>query len=306
MSYSRNLLKILFLIALGAASVSCRKTPTVKTEKVPAVLSVQALSLDYEYSGSWDESDEIGVFVMKRGTIEVIEGQGNLRHIAGLSAGTASLVPAGDTIFFPLDGSAVDLIAYHPYIEMNAAQGYKYIIDLSDQDSPSPGMLTSAKAENHNSVMNSVKFTLKPRYAKIKVNLKIDRNETKAENSVDLSLCNLYFKGTYDIIGGLFQYSSEKCSSVLRRRQESVNVFEALLPPQIADVDAVLKVNLSADESKDVVIRDFIEEFKEGNQYDLDVIVSPEGIEASLVGVKAYYISDWKNDNDDLTGEIEQ
>lgn len=304
MSDSRNIFRILYLLAATAVIVSCDRSDEEVPKKSQAILSANAISIDSEYANVWDESDEIGVFVMESGTGNILEGHANLRHIADLSADAVSLQPAADTIFFPSDGSSVDFIAYHPFREMDS--GYLYGVDLSDQSAPSPRMLVRAEAKGHNSVMNSVRFSLRPEYAKLKVNLKIDIPESKADEGISISLHDMVFKGTFDIIAGNFLPYDSAGDALMSRRTGSVNAFEAYLLPHKVTDKATLTVNNTAEEGRTLRLDEYITSFEKGNQYDLNITVSPEGLKAMLVGVKAYYISDWKYDSEDIAGEIEK
>lgn len=65
---------------------------------------------------AWAPGDKIGIFMVKKGTTTIAEGALNKQHTT--TAGDGAFTPImGDEIYYPMDNSAVDFIAYYPYRE---------------------------------------------------------------------------------------------------------------------------------------------------------------------------------------------
>ena len=68
-------------------------------------------------SGSfWAANDAIGIYMVKNGTTDIAESASNMEHVT--TTGNGTFTPAaGSQIYYPLDGTSVDFIAYYPFDE---------------------------------------------------------------------------------------------------------------------------------------------------------------------------------------------
>lgn len=86
---------------------------------------------------AWSANDKIGIFMKTTGealnTANISEGASN---IAYQFASGSAFSPVSTTIYYPMDGSQVDFIAYYPYSDSKVsidASGASYGINVADQ-----------------------------------------------------------------------------------------------------------------------------------------------------------------------------
>lgn len=81
---------------------------------------------------SWDNGDEIGIFTIKNQSAlqpdNIIDNNNNL---AFATNGSGLFYPKGKSIYYPEDGSSMDVIAYYPY-KANLTD-FTYPIDIAEQ-----------------------------------------------------------------------------------------------------------------------------------------------------------------------------
>ena len=313
MSSTKTLTLLATAVLASGLFMSCRPKPVVTPDPVALALSAQVMSLDYEGSGFWGEKAEIGVFVTESGTKEIIGDNANVRYSADFSTGIINLTPADNPIILPEDGTHIDLAGYYPYSpELTTASGSGYLLhaDLSDQTYLDPDMILLAKVQNRSSVLHTAMLTLKPAYAKIKVALRTVTDVKSEDSKIDVSIEGISCEADIDVLEGRYVSYGPLGSTTMTRPLETAHMYEGIVLPQAVADEAVLKVHIPAgahteEESISLVLKDIITELKANNQYDITVTVSPTGIEATLVGVSDFFVSDWKEDFDEINGEIE-
>lgn len=307
---SAKRLAILASAALASGLVmSCRPDPAVTPEPVVLNLSAQVMSLDYEDNSLFGKKADIGVFVTENGSSKVIGDNANVHYTADFTTGTIILTPADKPITLPEDGVRIDLAAYYPYSAALASDnGSEYLLhaNLTDQNSLDPEMILLAQAENRNSVLHSAMLSLKPAYAKVKVTLKNANDVKSANQSIDVSIDGISCEADIDVLEGTYVSYGSASSTTLTRPVETSHMYEAVVLAQSVSDDAVLNVSINEGEHVSTVIKELIPEFKANTQYDITVTVSPAGIEATLVGMSDFFVSDWKEDYDEVSGETEQ
>lgn len=85
-----------------------------------------------ESEADWSYNDAIGVYIKESGKdLSTNALQNNLRYITNDGDGKFNAVQSGQSAIYPVDGSSVDIIAYHPY--RTIITNYEYKIDLTNQ-----------------------------------------------------------------------------------------------------------------------------------------------------------------------------
>ena len=115
-----NVLKILFWI--GAAACTVAACSDDKEEPKPArqevVLEGEILTLGSDKTAQWKGGEEVGIYMLKAGTTEIVDNYANVKHIAEIRDNKLYFVPADKVpMYFPEDGSEVSIRAYYPYLE---------------------------------------------------------------------------------------------------------------------------------------------------------------------------------------------
>ncbi|MDR0983205.1 MAG: fimbrillin family protein [Culturomica sp.] len=135
-------MKNLFFFCLIGLFISCNKNDSDEikdTTLVPVQFSSATQSTRTTDGGDkWVAGDSIGIFMVKTGTTTISDNVINYRYDATTtsSANKSGFAPAAnaDTIYYPMDDTKVDFIAYYPY--RNAQTLTNYSIDLSNQSDP--------------------------------------------------------------------------------------------------------------------------------------------------------------------------
>ncbi len=94
----------------------------------------------------WESGDAIGVYMVDRGTTDIVGEAGNIRY-ATTSSGKLATFTSDAPIYYPVDAAhKVDFITYHPY--KAAVTDYIYPVDVTNQSSLSDIDLLRAAATN--------------------------------------------------------------------------------------------------------------------------------------------------------------
>lgn len=313
MSSAKTLGLLSLAIMASGALISCRPKPVVVPDPVPLTLSAQVMSLDYEDNSLWGKKAEIGVFVTESGTSKVVGENGNVRYYADFKTGIIPLTPYDRPVILPEDNIDIDIAAYYPYIsEISSAGGSEsvYQVDLQDQNALEPEILLFAGIEKRNSVLHTAMLTMKPVFAKLKVNLRNQTDVRSSGSETEVRLEGISCKAGIDVLSGRYLSYGSVEATVLGRPVETAHSYEAVVLAQTVSENARLTVSIPENGSRpeekiSLLLRDVIKEFKTNTQYDVTVTVSPEGVNATLVGMSDFFVSDWKEDFDDVNGEID-
>lgn len=93
----------------------------------------------------WDSGEKIGIFMMRLGTQTIAEGAANIGYTAGAS-GASTTFSATNPIFYPMDQSKVEFIAYHPYATLNNNETYN--VEVTNQNDQTAIDLMRAATDN--------------------------------------------------------------------------------------------------------------------------------------------------------------
>ncbi|NDV84353.1 fimbrillin family protein [Bacteroides sp. 51] len=146
-THTRNKLLQLALPAVATlllASCSGISTSTLAIDRVPVDLSLRIGTVSTRANGTiWNMGDAVGVFMIKKGNIlhpdHILDNANNLRYLTTSSGEVVNLIPAAadQVMYYPVDASVVDFIAYYPYRDTGTGAGllnnYIYPVRVDDQ-----------------------------------------------------------------------------------------------------------------------------------------------------------------------------
>ena len=313
MSSAKTLRLLSLAIMASGALISCRPKPIVTPDPVPLTLSAQVMSLDYEDNSLWGKKAELGVFVTESGTSKLVGENGNVRHYADFKTGIIPLTPSDKPVILPEDNMDIDIAAYYPYTSELSSSGeseFVYQVDLQDQNALDPEVLLVARIEKRNSVLHTAMLTMKPAFAKLKVNLRNQTDVKSSESETEVCLEGIPCEAGIDILNGRYVSYGSETTTTLARPIDTAHSYEAVVLAHTVSDNARLLVSISESGSRpeekiSLLLKDVIKEFKTNTQYDVTVTVSPEGVDATLVGMSDFFVSDWKEDFEDVNGEID-
>lgn len=185
-------------------------------------------------SGSfWDPNDKIGVFMKKTSLPligNIVGGADNKQYTTSDGEGNFAAVSASEMIFYPTDGSRVDLIAYYPYKDV--LSNYIYEVDLTNQESQEKiDLLYSNDAKNLANNTPPISLSFSHQLAKITFNI------TAGEGISDLTgltvvISGIETKADFNLGTGTFDINSTTGDITTKMKITGNNAFaEAIVLP---------------------------------------------------------------------------
>ena len=253
MSSAKTLRLLSLAIMASGTLISCRPKPIVTPDPVPLTLSEQVMSLDYEDNSLWGKKAELGVFVTETGTSKVVGENRNVRYYAEFKIGIISLTPSDKPVILPEDNMDIDIAAYYPYTSELSSGGdseFVYQVDLQDQNALDPEILLLAGIEKRSSVLHTAMLTMKPAFAKLKVNLRNQADVKSSESETEVRLEGIPCEAGIDILSGRYvSYGPEK-STILGRPVQTAHLYEAVVLAHTVSDNARLTVSIPGSGSR--------------------------------------------------------
>lgn len=188
------LLSALLLFA-GCNSTDGPATPQEQRTAIQVSSGIQTKA----YDNKWEENDAIGVFMLNGNTLE----QENNKYTTIGSTGTFS-ADATNTIYFPIDGTRRDFVAYYPY--QSLSQGATTLtLSVNDQYSQKKiDLMGCSKVTGKHKNNPKVNFAFNHKLVKIVMTIEPEYPSlTRADlQSMKVEITNQQLKGTYNVLKG--------------------------------------------------------------------------------------------------------
>ena len=200
-------------------------------------LQVSSGIMTRAYDNIWENGDAIGIYMLKTGTTTISEGAENRKYTTsdGSNSFTAT---ARQTIYFPIDGSKVDFIAYYPY-QPTLTNG-AFALDVSTQtDLPAIDLMTAAVASTEAEPLDKnhykVQFKFYHRLTKLELNITTGRGITAEDlKSLKVEATKQRTSGSYDPQFEAFGVDSEPVQTVELNTNADGTLAQAILLPTTA------------------------------------------------------------------------
>ena len=273
-------------------------------------LSARVQSLDYNGSSIWGNQAELGVFVTKPGSTSITEGNENKRYTTIFQTKATRLSAVEEKISLPENGGLADIHIYYPYYkEITLTDNSKavYNVDLKNQEERMPEMLLAGKQENCSATINSATVSLKPVFSKLNVRVKNEHTTKSSAEDIRLQLTGIPCKAEIDILTTTYQAYGELESTEMTRPENSIYAYEAILLAHEVSEDARLKVifpESSSIKEQEISLAEHIAKFDQNCQYDMAITVTDGGINAVLISISDFSVSEWYEDSEDIFGNI--
>ncbi|GAE83719.1 fimbrillin family protein [Bacteroides reticulotermitis] len=195
-------------LALGGCSDDATDTQPVPA---PAVLMAKIYTLDPEEEGThWKSGKNVGVYVLKGNTTECVSPYNNVKYQTTVTPeGYFTPAVKEDVIYYPQDGSKVDIIAYYPWKETVADELYP--MDVSSQKiAANFSFLYAGNGKGLSSSNQKTTLELRPVLSQIVFDLKPGDGvveEYLRESEIKISGMNT--KADFNLLSGQFEESSE-------------------------------------------------------------------------------------------------
>ncbi|MDL2248039.1 fimbrillin family protein [Bacteroides sp. OttesenSCG-928-J23] len=235
---------------------------------------------------TWGNGDAIGVFMVGHGTTTISEGvENNKFTTTGSSAFTAV---AGQEVYYPMDGSEVDFIAYYPHRD-NVALNTDIDIEIGSQSSQASFDLLWGTANNTDLgfsklVSGAVNIPFQHKLAKITLNCKagdgVTNDNLKTGMTVKIKGMNTtntfsLATGTLGTAGTVTNITPRKLNTVSQGANYAVAYDAIIMPGTYAANDVSVVFTIGSDEftwESDAVT------FTGGNEYIYDVTITRTGV----------------------------
>ena len=120
---------------------------------------------------SWEANDAIGIFMLQNGTTNLTGDVSNVEYVTG-GDGTFAASNAEATIYYPVNKSKVDFVAYYPYSTLSGtADDPTYVISNWNGVAHNKLDLLVAKSTAHNVTNPEVAFDFYHQFSKLELNL---------------------------------------------------------------------------------------------------------------------------------------
>lgn len=200
----KNNLTFSALLALSMAFAGCSNDESLPATDNDGRVALQVSSgIDVQtraHDEQWDAGDAIGIYMLDGETAEDAN-----RKYTTESTGTSGSFNAagGQTIYFPVDGSQRDFIAYYPYSER--LTGDLYAVDVSNQAVQKDiDLMGAEKVTGKTKNDPAVAFEFQHKLVKLYLTIKPDDVSLFADDmkGMEIDLTNQKTKATYDVVAG--------------------------------------------------------------------------------------------------------
>lgn len=148
----------------------------------------------------WDVDDAIGIYMLNSTTVEAA----NQKYTTKSTATNGSFTAAdGQTIYFPVDGSERDFIAYYPY--RTPLDGNLFAVDVNDQTVQKDiDLMGAGKVTGKTKNAPVIAFEFQHKLVKLYLTIKPDGTSLSADDlkGLEIDITNQKTKATYDVVAG--------------------------------------------------------------------------------------------------------
>ena len=150
------------------------------------------------YDATWEENDPIGIFGYTQ-TETPMEWSNNIQYVTVTGDGTFAPAQGEVPIYLPIDGTAVDFVAYYPYTA--ALADGSYTVDVTDQSDQSAIDLMTAGVETTDRISHAVAFNFEHKLSKIYLTFKAGEDMTIADLAgMTVQLTGQQTQATFDVM----------------------------------------------------------------------------------------------------------
>ena len=295
---------------------SCKEEKEILEPKlVPVVLKASIYGFEADEGEIWRAGQEFGVFMLHSGTDTPVGNHANSLYTADDYSATGYLVPSGEPMYYPTDGSNVDIVAYYPYnanpVVNRASSGYAVELNLSNQKQvKADDFIHSNEGKELNNGSGVFELQLRPVLSKLVVDLMPGAGiEEEQLKNMNVSLQHMHTVGVFDLLHGVFLSLENEMDVDMIHSSDNDGSREIVVFPGEVSEQMSIAVGFENAEGEtvkfNVPLNDVISHTEENTQYEVGLKVTPDGLEATLVNTSPIYILDWQNDKDNVDDEIE-
>lgn len=300
--------KILYIAAVTLSACSfwaCDDSENEKAVEVPAVLAGKAYTFDTTDEGEqWKSGKTVGVYMLKGNAAEPISPYQNVKYQTTVEpVGYFTPEMKENVLYYPQDGSKVDIVAYYPWKENLTNDCYP--INVSNQAVASNyNLLYAANGKGLSKDNNKVTLQLRPVLSQLLFRLQAGDGVTPASfEGASISMEGMNTKADFNLLSGKLNAASEVKNIACAVTPESNEASAQVIPAASTEgYRVVVTVPNLGGRTYEWVISEDIASFEGGIRYLNTLIISLEKIE---VITEASPIEDWQEGNPNTGSGVE-
>lgn len=278
-----NYFNIIAGICMASLCCGCDNSETEggSPEQVPAVLSGKAYTFDPEAEGEiWQAGKSVGMYMLKGNTTECVAPYRNVKYQTTVEP-KGYFTPAAkeDVLYYPQDGSSVDVIAYYPWKEDLTDD--RYPMNVAVQTTAANfNFLYAANGKGFSREDNRISFELRPVLSEVIFRLLAGDGVTDLylEESV-VTVAGMNTKADFNLLSGEFESATEK-KNIRFVALEEMNGASGQLLPAVVDDSHIATIELPRmNREYQWNFSEEISELKPGMRYICNVTVGLNKIE---------------------------
>lgn len=227
-------------VILMLAGCSSNLEDNGRPDNSPVPLQVNSGIQTRATNADWAKDDCIGIYMLSAENNSVLPDADNRCYVAQAGGANVAFMPAAPehTIYYPIDGSAVDFTAYYP---QQSLMGDVYPLNVVDQSNLSSIDLMTATAAGHSKEAPAVSFRFRHRLAMLQLSISAGIGITAADlEGVEVEVTRQRASGTYHILSDVFSISSEAETAIKLNTTADGTKAQAILLPNDVDGNAPL------------------------------------------------------------------
>lgn len=200
--------KLFFLIyglLLVSFLTSCDQSSDFgSSSDVPAQFTCFSINdLTRAYDDTWQLGDKVGIYMIPSSSNHDLSKVSKVNYPYQVSANStvATLTPVGETIFYPVDGSTVNFVAYYPYLN-TATENYKAIYTFTTQNTKAAkeavDFIFYRGTTNRSKTDATESMTFKHKFSKINITVKQGANGPSCDG-LTMQLTGMPLSATVDL-----------------------------------------------------------------------------------------------------------
>lgn len=286
---------IVMFLAGGCSSDSEKDVPQ-GDGRVPLEVSSGIDVQTRAYDKTWDKDDAIGIFMLSGADPEAA----NRQYTTGEeSTSGVFAAAAGNTIYFPIDGTTRDFVAYYPYRDLGQ-ENTTYTVDVSDQSSQKGiDLMGAAKVTGKHKNDPIVEFVFTHKLVKLALTIQADGTSLTADKleGMTVKLSNQRTKATYDVVtGGSVTVDTQTAPATLVLETNSKGTSaEGIVLPNNDTQGMELEFHLQGGATYTWAVNEAekSQQFNAGSKYVYTITIGNTGLEVTSS------IEDWTPGNGD-------
>jgi len=285
--------RIFFLAAALSAVValtSCGKNETTVNTSAPvrfsAAIAGQALpgAATRAEGTTWASGDAVGIFMVNHGLTTIAENAGN-RQYTTTGDGNFTAV-AGDEIYYPMDGSAVDFIAWYPY-SAGAALGTPVAIPIATTQTaanqPDFDLLYATANNSGNgytkTTSGAVALAFSHKLSKLVLNTTADPSVGVALTGMTVKITGMNTAGTFDLSTGALGTTGTPAAITPRTITDGASYDAIILPGSYAAGALTVEFTIGSGSGAETFVWNVgAITFDSGSQYTYDLTLKRTGV----------------------------